>query len=672
VFFRCLLLALYLFSPFLSNAQTREIDSLRQIIHLHNRDTSELSARIHLIYILTRVGKNDIAMREARDAARLADSLNSAFWLSSAYTYLVHLHQETGQIDSARQYLAKAEALARSNKGNMKTLVNFLRSAGLFYKNQGEYKEALKYMLESVEVWDKRGEFLAGQFLNLGNVYINLGDFKNAADYHLRALRTFEEINNTRGQAYCLQSLGSDFQSMKQYTTAKTYFERALKLKEQLKDDRGKLTSLLSLGDVHKDLEEYKKATEYYDDGLAMSTRMNAKGMQAHIWYHKGILSLRMNNLAQARKSLESSIALASQVQDSVLYAKARSEMIGLDLTEKEESAHVESHLLTGLSTVIRTGDRRQEVTEYARLSDYYANKKEFDKALLYLEKYHALRDSIEGQEVVLQIKELEEKYNSEKKEREIELLKAESELKALEVERQRAITMAVVIALISLTVIGGILVNRYRVLQRTKRQLEVEKMRNDIARDLHDDLGSALSSINIMSQMALRNGASSNTTYFQRISEQSARMMENMSDIVWSIKPGNDGLEQFVVRMKEFASEILEPKNITYRFHENGAMPEVKLDAAKRKNLFLVFKEAVNNAAKYSKAQNVDIKLSVVNGTLTLLVRDDGVGYDYSTIRPGNGLRNIEERAQTMQGKAMTNSSPENGTEIIIEIPVT
>src|SRR6185436_18271898 len=94
-------------------------------------------------------------------------------------------------------------------------------------------------------------------------------------------------------------------------------------------------------------------------------------------------------------------------------------------------------------------------------------------------------------------------------------------------------------------------------------------------------------------------------------IVDQSAKMMESMSDMVWSINPDNDTVQKTIVKMKEFSAEILEPKNIGYQFQVDETLNDVSLDVAKRKNLFLIFKEAINNAAKYSESTFININIS-------------------------------------------------------------
>jgi two-component system sensor histidine kinase UhpB len=85
----------------------------------------------------------------------------------------------------------------------------------------GEYKKALPYVLDNIKIWKKEDENRAGQLLNLGNLYFNMGDFKNAADSHLKSLQLFEILKNLRGQSFCFQSLGNDFFSLNQYVKSR-------------------------------------------------------------------------------------------------------------------------------------------------------------------------------------------------------------------------------------------------------------------------------------------------------------------------------------------------------------------------------------------------------------------------------------------------------------------
>ncbi|MBK7652276.1 MAG: hypothetical protein IPJ20_18400 [Flammeovirgaceae bacterium] len=143
------------------------------------------------------------------------------------------------------------------------------------------------------------------------------------------------------------------------------------------------------------------------------------------------------------------------------------------------------------------------------------------------------------------------------------------------------------------------------------------------------------------------------------------------MVDIIWSINPGNDTVDEIVLHMKEFAADILEPKNIDYYFHESGNLKNQKIDATIRKNLYLIFKEALNNAMKYSQCTTIDITLTLSSSQLTLDIVDNGTGFSRCEVKPGNGLNNMEARAKLMKGKLNFETNPGEGTRLSVAVQI-
>jgi two-component system, NarL family, sensor histidine kinase UhpB len=227
---------------------------------------------------------------------------------------------------------------------------------------------------------------------------------------------------------------------------------------------------------------------------------------------------------------------------------------------------------------------------------------------------------------------------------------------------------------LLLLILIAILFVNRYRILHKIRRAAEMEKMRNGIARDLHDDIGSTLTSINVLSNVALLPQEKEEATMranMQKIRDRSSAIMESMGDIVWAINPQNDTMEQLLFRMKEFAVEILEPLNINYQFEEQGDFPTLKLDIRKRKDFYLLFKEALNNAAKYSRCQNLQIRFIQKQQKLLMEIIDDGTGFVEKEVRNGNGLNNMRERAASMAGEIRIDPQVGKGTRISVDLPI-
>ena len=208
----------------------------------------------------------------------------------------------------------------------------------------------------------------------------------------------------------------------------------------------------------------------------------------------------------------------------------------------------------------------------------------------------------------------------------------------------------------------------------RQRQALQVLGIRNRIARDLHDDVGSALSSISIFSDVInknLRTNDEQTSSLAARIGDNARQVIESMSDIIWAIKPSNESVAEMLIRMKYLCSNLFESKEIAFDFETGDTISTLKLPMDYRHDIYLIFKEAVNNIVKYAACKNVSIKFTTANSLLTLLIKDDGVGFNTEIITTGNGLQNIKARAAAMQGKIIISSNINTGTIITLIVPI-
>ncbi|WP_439585763.1 ligand-binding sensor domain-containing protein [Dyadobacter bucti] len=205
----------------------------------------------------------------------------------------------------------------------------------------------------------------------------------------------------------------------------------------------------------------------------------------------------------------------------------------------------------------------------------------------------------------------------------------------------------------------------RYRLAQ----VLKLHNLRNDIARDLHDDVGSSISSIAIYSNIML--GQLGNSTFksgplLVKITEQANEIMGSMNDIVWSINTKNDAFDEVFIRMREYAVQFLETKGYMLHFDFDENLHRTKLDMEKRRDFYLIYKEVLNNIAKYANGNNVWISVQQRNSVIELLIRDDGLGFEVNAVRSsGNGLTNMNYRAASLKGTLRIVSEPGAGTTI-------
>jgi signal transduction histidine kinase len=219
-----------------------------------------------------------------------------------------------------------------------------------------------------------------------------------------------------------------------------------------------------------------------------------------------------------------------------------------------------------------------------------------------------------------------------------------------------------------------GLMVNavyRYRV----ARLLEIANMRTRIATDLHDDIGANLTRIALLSEVASRSpGAEPGGRAdgpLSSIAGIARESVSSMSDIVWAINPKRESLLDLTRRMRQHAEEVFTMRDIDLRFNGPSAADSLKLGMDVRRDLLLIFKEAVNNCARHSDCERVEIDLRVEGGRLVLTVVDDGVGFDSSIQKEGQGLMSMKRRAQTLNGSLEITSGPGGGTAITLNIPI-
>ena len=206
----------------------------------------------------------------------------------------------------------------------------------------------------------------------------------------------------------------------------------------------------------------------------------------------------------------------------------------------------------------------------------------------------------------------------------------------------------------------------------RIRRILELNRLRAHIAQDLHDDIGSNLTGIAIASKIVRDREARGEQSQgeLSEISATAMRTLDMMRDIVWLINPANDSFDDLVMRMRETASTIL--GTIEYVFHPVITKDGQVIDLEVKRNLFLMYKEILTNIVKHSQATSVTIHCLQHDGQVTMKVEDNGIGFDISVSSRGNGIRNLNGRARSINGNIEIDSHEGKGTCITIMVPLT
>ena len=204
----------------------------------------------------------------------------------------------------------------------------------------------------------------------------------------------------------------------------------------------------------------------------------------------------------------------------------------------------------------------------------------------------------------------------------------------------------------------------------RLKRLLEMERMRTRIATDLHDDIGANLTRIALLSEVANQQVVNDAVkTLLPSIAGIARESVASMNDIVWAIAPEHDSLLDLTRRMRQHAEEVFAIRDIDLEFDAPTADTALKLSVGVRRDVLLIFKEAVNNAARHSDCSQVEIDFRVENSRLFLRIKDNGVGFATDSEVDGQGLRSMTRRAKSLGGSLTIESNAENGTLVKFDL---
>ena len=207
----------------------------------------------------------------------------------------------------------------------------------------------------------------------------------------------------------------------------------------------------------------------------------------------------------------------------------------------------------------------------------------------------------------------------------------------------------------------------------RIRQILRLQRVRNNIATDLHDDIGASLTNISILSELGTKNLSEPGKAlpFLQRISEEVQSSSQAMDDIIWSVNSRNDSLQETIARMRRYAAELFDNSNSNCHLQLDETSGNKKLSIEQRRDVYLIYKEALNNIHKHAHAKNVWIRVSQNQNHLYMQIKDDGKGFNTNLKTHRNGLKNLRSRVEKWNGKIKIESLENQGTMIEVRIPI-
>jgi signal transduction histidine kinase len=555
-------------------------------------------------------------------------ALNENNFIATCF-FIADNYMDIEQYDSAQVWLNKIHLKLPTKSISLSNYFLTTRQAEVYYYNnlqQLGLQESLrglemaKALNDSLLLADSYN-FLGLFNMNVDSVKKSLYYFKSGMKYTRQPPYSLAYVSLTKPH-HLYGNIAEAFSKLGQFDSALLYNKTSLKLASQINWGRGIAVGYTSMGNIFFSLAQNDSAIFHFNKGIAAAK--TSKDIDVELLCYAGLAKCFDKNKNSAYKSILE---------------------LGLDILQKYPMLNrfFALQFLTTASHLFKVNG---------------------ESSLLI--KTMELKSQIETANIKGSNSQIQTILNAG--------LANEKRLLSLEVDdakqKQKLANSRLVIAIIVFALISiGFLVYRYY----QNQKFAISKMRNKISQDLHDDIGASLSSLQIygtVAEQSLQSNPTKALEMIHKISTQSKQIMENMSDIIWSMKSNNTSTLE--AKIKNYASELLHDKNIEFAYAVQPDAEAALENINARKNILLIIKEVLNNIAKYSMANAASLQMYIEDKNWIMFITDNGEGFDKNNYVAGNGLNNIQNRCQALNGKWLLETEKGSGTKHIFIIPIT
>ncbi len=590
----------------------------------------------------------------------LTDSID---YQAQAYNELGFIVEKSGRYEEATQYNLDAIRLFEKT-GNVKEAANTGGNQAVVYYKLGRKEDAIRMFRQSAAaretINDVKG--LAATYGNLATVYLPLNE-DSAKKYYALQLFNAQKSGVKANIAQAYVNNMAVLSRQKKYQESLEHENKAIQLFYELGDKNKLGVRYASAGTLYHLVNDSLNAEKYFAMAEAMGYELKSKPVLQNLWQQKAGFYKARNDFLKAYEANNKYYLY----RDSLVNEKTATNIAALQAkydTEKKDNE------IARLQTADRIRqlelERKEALLKGNRLE---AQKKE--QEILLLTQDQKLKDEdIKLKEELLTRQALLVKTN----EQQLKIAEQEKQLGEKELQREKLLKQIIIGGLILAAIIAFILFSRYKLKRKLQEQQKILSVRDTISKDLHDEIGSTLTSINILSnisQKAFAEDPAQAKDMLQQISTQTKTIQQNMSDIVWSLRPENESIENFEVRMREFAAQTLEANNIRTKFYFDDELLGETLPQNARKDLLLIYKEAINNIVKHANANSVDISFRKALNKAILIIQDNGVGIkSIGNTASGTGAKTMDQRARAI-GATLNISRKDGGTNVTVTLPL-
>jgi len=550
-------------------------------------------------------------------------------------------------------------------------------------------RDSLDKIIEQKEK-EKDSKALGILYGGIYNYYLYSNSRDSAIKYAMKAEENTYKAGDSSRYYFIQLQMGDLSTNAQDFNTAKMRFDKALHYYTRIKNYTLQTASLGALSYMYELRKDIVNQLKYL--GLAEKIILISKdtfNMVGANDKRAGIM-MNKNQFDTAISLLKKNLFLLTNVKTFGNSENIRAFWKGWQLNKladcyyrKKNYALAIRHLKEALPYDNQTSNfDAQNIFRYRFLINSYIGLDQKDSAVKYVESFYNQTLKTLQNLNPEKIKEISTKYETEKKEREIDELQQKNRLQQLTVSNQRKLNIAFIM-IFSLALITGFLI-RKNVRQKRKIAIELAKqemlykeqlhkqkelqIRNRLHRDLHDDLGATLSSVKAYSEILKDNP--DNMMIADLIKENSAEMIDRLEVISWATNPQRDNFKSLQDTMLKFARPLCHSQNIEFSFEKDGIDEQLIIPGDVRQNIFLIFKESINNMMKYAEAKKCSVTMFVKNQKFILQTTDNGIGYAGAIHGNGSGLKNIKKRAEETNGIIEIETMQGKGTIVKLSIP--
>lgn len=590
---------------------------------------------------------------------------------------------ENQNLDSAAKYYLKADALSEKldyQIGKFKFRSNYTYILNL----QGKFEEGLKLNRESLEIAKKLNHRVnIGKSLNnIAASYTYMGNFTEAIKYFQLSASEFDRLGMKEFLPRLYISIGSAFEQAKLFNKSLIYKQKALQLTRPMNDSLTLADILTNIGGCYFNLKRYEESLAHFQEGLVVAEKIHSD-----IFITQAYAGLcRTNRLL---KNFDEAWGYGQK--GLVLARKSGSVFLELDclralmfLAEDSKKYDLSAQYTKEALTIAESNDMTDHLVElYEDYATDLTRQNNYKGAYDYLMKYVILNDSIQGIDVQKQLQELDTKYLTAQKEKQIVTLEKEK-------QTRNTLIYSLIAGLVGLMAIAILayrnIAFRKRVAEQEVLQLQQEKQlvatnsilkgqeeeRTRVARDLHDGLGGLLSGIKLTLNSVKGNVIlpEESARTFTRALTQLDGAISEMRRVAHSMMPETLVRFGLIDALSDFCEGISESGKLKVTMQAFG-FDEKRLDSQVEVVLYRVVQELLNNVLKYADASEAQVQLTWVENNVSVTVEDNGKGFDIKNLEQskGAGLRNVQARVDYLNGTLDIQSKPGEGTSVLVEI---